>query len=107
MIEFVDFYENYQVFIEILQCFCCSVLVFVNLGVCGNCGENVYQCYKCRFINYDEKDFFFCNVCGFCKYVCFDFMFYVKFCCVVDFIENEEDWKKVVFNINIFLDKVD
>lgn len=51
-----------------------------------------------RVINYDEKDFFFCNVCGFCKYVKFDFILIVKFCCVVDFIENEEDRKKVIYN---------
>lgn len=51
-----------------------------------------------RVINYDEKDFFFCNVCGFCKYVKFDFILIVKLCCVVDFIENEEDRKKVIYN---------
>lgn len=49
-----------------------------------------------RFINYDERDFFLCNVCGFCKYVKFDYMLIVRFCCVVDFIENEEDCKKVI-----------
>ena len=25
------------------------------------------QCHKCRTINYDEKDPFLCNSCGFCK----------------------------------------
>jgi hypothetical protein len=48
-----------------------------------------------RSINYDEKDPFLCNACGFCKYARFDFMLYAKPCCAVDPIENEEDRKKV------------
>lgn len=47
-----------------------------------------------RSINYDEKDPFLCNACGFCKYARFDFMLYAKPCCAVDPIENEEDRKK-------------
>ena len=64
-------------------------------GVCGNCGENVYQCHKCRSINYDEKDPFLCNNCGFCKYAKFDYTLTAKACCAVDPIENEDDRKKV------------
>lgn len=30
-------------------------LFSANPGICGNCGENVFQCHKCRAINYDEK----------------------------------------------------
>ena len=48
-----------------------------------------------RSINYDEKDPFLCNACGFCKYARFDFMLYTKPCCAVDPIETEEDRKKV------------
>lgn len=48
MIEFADFYENYQASTETLQCPRCSASVPANPGVCGNCGENVYQCHKCR-----------------------------------------------------------
>lgn len=48
MIEFSDFYENYQASTETLQCPRCSASVPANPGVCGNCGENVYQCHKCR-----------------------------------------------------------
>ena len=48
-----------------------------------------------RSINYDEKDPFLCNACGFCKYARFDFMLYARPCCAVDPIENEEDRKKV------------
>uniref|UniRef100_A0A8D2QNX4 Ubiquitin protein ligase E3 component n-recognin 4 n=1 Tax=Zosterops lateralis melanops TaxID=1220523 RepID=A0A8D2QNX4_ZOSLA len=107
MIEFADFYENYQASTETLQCPRCSASVPANPGVCGNCGENVYQCHKCRSINYDEKDPFLCNACGFCKYARFDFMLYAKPCCAVDPIENEEDRKKAVTNINSLLDKAD
>ncbi|XP_010769119.1 LOW QUALITY PROTEIN: E3 ubiquitin-protein ligase UBR4 [Notothenia coriiceps] len=107
MIEFSDFYENYQASTETLQCPRCSASVPANPGVCGNCGENVYQCHKCRSINYDEKDPFLCNACGFCKYARFDFMLYARPCCAVDPIENEEDRKKAVTNINTLLDKAD
>lgn len=50
MIEFADFYENYQASTETLQCPRCSASVPANPGVCGNCGENVYQCHKCRYV---------------------------------------------------------
>jgi len=56
-----------------------------------------------RSINYDEKDPFLCNACGFCKYARFDFMLYAKPCCAVDPIENEEDRKKVMPNSTIRL----
>lgn len=48
MIEYADFYENIQATSETLQCPRCSASVPANPGVCGNCGENVYQCHKCR-----------------------------------------------------------
>ena len=48
MIEYADFYENLQASSETLQCPRCSAPVPANPGVCGNCGENVYQCHKCR-----------------------------------------------------------
>lgn len=51
-----------------------------------------------RAINYDEKDPFLCNACGFCKYAKFDFTLTAKPCCAVDPIENEEDRKKVIHN---------
>ena len=51
MIEFADFYENYQASTETLQCPRCSASVPANPGVCGNCGENVYQCHKCRSVS--------------------------------------------------------
>ena len=54
-------------------------------------------CVACfRAINYDEKDPFLCNACGYCKYAKFDFAMTAKPCCAVDPIENEEDRKRFV-----------
>lgn len=107
MIEYSDFYENVQASSETLQCPRCSASVAASPGVCGNCGENVFQCHKCRAINYDEKDPFLCNSCGFCKYAKFDFTLTAKPTCAVDPIENEEDRKKMVQSINNLLEKAD
>lgn len=51
-----------------------------------------------RSINYDERDPFLCNACGFCKYAKFDYTLTARPCCAVDPIENEEDRKKVGIN---------
>jgi hypothetical protein len=55
-IEFATIYENLHASSEMLQCPRCFASVPDHPGVCSNCGENVYQCHKCRSINYDEKD---------------------------------------------------
>ena len=107
MIEYADFFENVQASSETLQCPRCSASVPANPGVCSNCGENVFQCHKCRSINYDEKDPFLCNACGFCKYAKFEYTLTTRVCCAVDPIENEEDRKKAILNINSLLDKAD
>ena len=107
MIEYSDFYENIQAVGESLQCPRCSASVPANPGICSNCGENVFQCHKCRAINYDEKDPFLCNSCGFCKYAKFEYSLTARPCCAVDTIENEEDRKKALANINSLLEKAD
>ena len=78
-----------------LQCPRCQAMVPAHPGVCGTCSENVYQCHKCRAINYDEKDPFLCNSCGFSKYAKFDIFMEGKSCSAVDPIESEEDRQKV------------
>lgn len=80
---------------EVLQCPRCQASVPAHPGVCNTCGENVYQCHKCRAINYDEKDPFLCNSCGFSKYAKFDTFVEGKSCSAVDPIESEEDRQKV------------
>lgn len=107
MLEFSDFYENFQATSETLQCPRCSTSVSANPGVCSNCGENVFQCHKCRAINYDEKDPFLCTSCGFCKYARFDTSLTAKPTCAVDPIENEDDRKKTVVSICNLMEKAD
>ena len=80
---------------EVLQCPRCQASVAPHPGVCGTCGENVYQCHKCRAINYDEKDPFLCNSCGFSKYAKFDIFLEARSCSAVDPIESEDDRQKV------------
>ena len=107
MIEYSDFYENMVGVGESLQCPRCSATVPANPGVCSNCGENVFQCHKCRAINYDEKDPFLCNSCGFCKYAKFEYSLTARPCCAVDPVETEDDRKKAVASINSLLEKAD
>jgi E3 ubiquitin-protein ligase UBR4 len=107
IVEFLDFYDNFQATSETLQCPRCSAQVNANPGICGNCGENVFQCHKCRSINYDEKDPFLCISCGYCKYARFDFSLVCKPCCAVDPIETDEDRKKANSTINTLLDRAD
>lgn len=107
MIEYVDFYETVSGSSENLQCPRCSAAVPANPGVCGNCGENVFQCHKCRAINYDEKDPFLCHSCGFCKYAKFDYSLFGRACCAVDPIESADDRAKTVSSIHVSLEKAD
>lgn len=48
-----------------------------------------------------------CHACGFCKYAKFDFTLQARPCCAVEPIENDEDRKKMVSNINSLLEKAD
>lgn len=48
LIEYASFYENLHASSETLQCPRCSATVPATPGVCSNCGENVFQCHKCR-----------------------------------------------------------
>ena len=73
MIEYSEFFDNPQMTQETLQCPRCSTMVPAHPGVCGNCGENVFQCLKCRSINYENREPFLCHSCGFCKYGKFDY----------------------------------
>ena len=84
MLEFLEFYENVQATSETLQCPRCSASVPAQPGVCSNCGENVFQCHKCRAINYDERDPFLCHSCGFCKYAKMDITVLAKNVVAVD-----------------------
>ena len=63
-------------------CYCFILAVFVN-----------------RAINYDERDPFMCNACGYSKYAKFEVTVEGRPCSAVDPIESEEDRKKVGFHV--------
>jgi E3 ubiquitin-protein ligase UBR4 len=110
MIEYADFYErDAQSSTEttMLQCPRCSASVPAHPGVCTTCGENVFQCHKCRSINYDERDPFICTSCGFCKFAKFEFTLIGRSCIAVDTIQSEDDRTQTVQSISNLLDRAD
>ncbi|CAD5111184.1 DgyrCDS518 [Dimorphilus gyrociliatus] len=107
MFEYADFHEKSISTGDTLQCPRCSATVASSPGVCGNCGENVFQCHKCRAINYDEKDPFLCVACGFCKYAKVDISLYARTTCDVGSIESEDDKAKALNSISNLLEKAD
>uniref|UniRef100_A0A183EQV1 RING-type domain-containing protein n=1 Tax=Gongylonema pulchrum TaxID=637853 RepID=A0A183EQV1_9BILA len=76
---------------ELVHCPRCSTAVPPNPGICSNCGENVFQCIKCRAINYDEKEPFLCNSCGFCKYARLEAMIVGRSTPSVQTIEDDRE----------------
>ena len=106
-LNYLDFFESAQSALESLQCPRCSAPVPAHPGICGNCSENVYQCHKCRAINYDEKDPFLCNACGYSKYGKFDYSLAAKVYPSVEPINNEEERKKMVLSMTNLLEKAD
>ena len=94
MIEYSDFYED-------MQCPRNSAMVPANPGVCGNCGEIVFQCHKCRTMNYDEKVPFLC------KYAKIEYSLTGRSCCAVDPVESEEGRDKDKDSIINHLDSAD
>ncbi|CAG9534491.1 unnamed protein product [Cercopithifilaria johnstoni] len=78
---------------EFVHCPRCSTSVAPNPGICSNCGENVFQCLKCRAINYDEKEPFLCNSCGFCKYARLEAVLVGRSLPSVQAIEDDNDRK--------------
>ncbi|KFD55086.1 hypothetical protein M513_04004 [Trichuris suis] len=93
-IEFTLFHD--KGIVEVLMCPRCSAVVRSQPGVCLSCGENALQCLKCRAINYNERDPFLCNSCGFCKYGKFDFALYCRRVPGVDQITNDDELGKSV-----------
>lgn len=71
-VEFSEFYERPGERNEdgsgslIIHCPRCQSVVRNAHGVCHACGEVAFQCRKCRHINYDRLDAFFCVECGYC-----------------------------------------
>uniref|UniRef100_A0A158Q763 UBR-type domain-containing protein n=1 Tax=Elaeophora elaphi TaxID=1147741 RepID=A0A158Q763_9BILA len=83
---------------EFVHCPRCSTSVAPNPGICSNCGENIFQCVKCRAINYDEKEPFLCNSCGFCKYARLEAVLVGRSLPSVQAIEDDND-RKTTYNL--------
>ena len=70
-VEFAEFYERPGDKEKeaggsmVLHCPRCTRPVTNAHGVCVACGEVAFQCRKCRHINYDRLDAFFCVECGY------------------------------------------
>ena len=79
------------------QRFCLSTLVCLFILSCYATDAKFYAMLflLLRSINYDEKDPFLCNTCGFYKYGKFDMTLTARPCSAVDPIESEEDRTKV------------
>ncbi|PAA59811.1 hypothetical protein BOX15_Mlig013612g1 [Macrostomum lignano] len=107
MFEYSDFYETSSVMAENMHCPRCSQSVPVQPGVCPNCNENVFQCVKCRHINYDERDAFLCTYCGHCRYVKFDFSVTARPCAEWDAIEDEAARQKTLASVQSLLEQAD
>jgi E3 ubiquitin-protein ligase UBR4 len=122
IIEYLDFYDRDSTQIAtsdsvlsasstssnaMLQCPRCSALVSAHPGVCNTCGENVFQCHKCRAINYDERDPYLCNSCGFCKFAKFEFTVVGRIHSTAEAIECDEDRKQTLQTISGLLERAD
>ncbi|EFO26755.2 hypothetical protein LOAG_01731 [Loa loa] len=97
VLEMTEFYDTNTAgatdTTEFVHCPRCSTSVAPNPGICSNCGENVFQCVKCRAINYDEKEPFLCNSCGFCKYARLEAVLVGRSSPSVQAIEDDNDRK--------------
>src|SRR6218665_108811 len=83
-------------------------MVQENPGICNNCGENVFQCHKCRAINYDEKDPFLCHSCGYCRYAKFEYNFTACHApSAVQRILSDDDRQKAGTTLNSNMEKAD
>ncbi|MFH4977697.1 hypothetical protein AB6A40_004406 [Gnathostoma spinigerum] len=111
VIEMAEFYETSASGEpgnpEVVHCPRCSTSVPPNPGICSNCGENVFQCVKCRAINYDEKEPFLCNSCGFCKYARLESTIVGRSMLSVQSIEDDADRKAVETQMKALLKDIE
>lgn len=105
--EFTSFYDSAHSIPETLPCPRCSASVQTNPGICGNCGENVFQCHKCRSINYDERDPYLCTMCGYCRYAKFEWSMTARPCTTADPVDSEEERRRAELELRRHLEKAD
>ena len=60
-----------------LICPRCDISHYSQVGICMSCNENIFQCTRCRNINYDNLYASICNECGHSKY--FDMKFTMEY----------------------------
>jgi hypothetical protein len=98
-IEYTDFYERPGGSKAtdgslLVHCPRCTRVVNNAHGVCGNCGEVVFQCRKCRHINYDRLDAFLCVECGYCASGTFSFEMTAGIASNAVAITNDQDLER-------------
>ena len=92
---------------ETLTCPRCSNTVQSNPGYCNNCGENVFQCVKCRHINHDEQDPYLCVECGYSRYAKFEWSIVSRPCTTADPVDNEDERRRADNEVKRLLEKSD
>lgn len=75
---------------ELMCCPRCNKAVEDKYGIC-TCGENAYQCLKCRNINYENLDAFLCNECGEGRYSKIDIFLKYTLDAICESINNDKD----------------
>eukprot|EP00466_Bigelowiella_natans_P009508 jgi/Bigna1/141119/aug1.60_g15827 len=107
MVHFAEFHKSPDGGLEILRCPRCNTTVFNKHGLCPNCRENAYQCRQCRNINYEHREGFLCNECGYCRFAKFYYTLYGKASQSVVDINNEAERKQAMDLILAKQEKLD
>ncbi len=90
---------------EGMVCPGCNQPVTSVTGICGNCGENAYQCPKCHSINYNKPDAFVCTECGASRYEKFDLRLSVRTGTATEKIESEREKTAVQKDLSNAMEK--
>lgn len=88
--QFTSFYEETD--ISKINCPRCHERVTPsNAGICPSCGENVFECARCRVANFTHIDAFICNECGNSNYAQLEFNITAKPHFSNTIIKNDSD----------------
>lgn len=75
-------------------------------GVCAHCGEVAFQCRKCRHINYDRLDAFFCIECGYCASGTFTYDITSALATTAVAITNDDDLEQSIRYLRVSMKKM-
>ena len=87
---------------ELMSCPRCNKVVEDKYGICS-CGENAYQCLKCRNINYENLDAFLCNECGEGRYSTLDLFLKYTLDAICESINSEKDMQSLCKDVDSHL----